>query len=57
MDKLVFAYMPMVMNLYPVRIALTHAWVRGYRPHPVHLEPWKYLDIDVSERQRALGPH
>jgi len=55
MDKLVFAYMPMVMNLYPVRIALTHAWVRGYRPHPVHLEPWKYLDIDVSERRRVTG--
>lgn len=46
MDRLAFAYMPMVMKLYPVRIALTHPWVRGYRPHPVHLEPWKYLDIE-----------
>ena len=55
MDKLAFAYMPMVMNLYPVRTALTHPWVGGYRPHPVHLEPWKYLDIDVDVRRRALG--
>jgi hypothetical protein len=55
MDKLAFAYMPMVMTLYPVRTALTHAWVSGYRPHPVHLEPWKYLDIDVDLRRRALG--
>jgi ABC-type transport system substrate-binding protein len=52
MDKLAFAYMPMVMKLYPVRIALTHPWVRGYRPHAVHLEPWKYLDIDLEARAR-----
>jgi len=45
MDKLAFAYMPMVMNLYPVRTAVTHPWVRGYVPNPAHLEPWKYLDI------------
>ncbi len=55
MDKLAFAYMPMVMNLYPVRIALTHPWVIGYLPHPVHLEPWKYLDIDVAARERVVG--
>lgn len=52
MDKLAFAYMPMVMNLYPVRTALTHAWVKGYQPHPVHLEPWKYLDIDLEKLPR-----
>ena len=55
MDKLAFAYMPMVMNLYPVRTALTHPWVRGYQPHAVHLEPWKYLDIDLEVRRRMLG--
>jgi ABC-type transport system substrate-binding protein len=55
MDKLTFAYMPMVMNLYPVRTALTHAWVKGYRPHAVHLEPWKYIDIDTDARRLALG--
>jgi hypothetical protein len=55
MDKLTFAYMPMVMKLYPVRIALTHAWVRGYHPHSVHLEPWKYLDVDAGARERALA--
>ena len=55
MDKLIFAYMPMVMNLYPVRTGLTHPWVRHYSPNPAHLEPWKYLDIDVDLRRRALG--
>jgi oligopeptide transport system substrate-binding protein len=55
MDKLTFAYMPMVMNLYPVRAGLTHPWVKGYVPNPAHLEPWKYLDIDMALRARALG--
>lgn len=55
MDKLVFAYMPMIMHFYPVRAALAHPWVKGYKPHPVHLEPWKYIDIDVAARERATG--
>jgi hypothetical protein len=55
MDKLAFAYMPMVMNLYPVRAALTHPWIHGYVPHPVHLEPWKYLDIDLALRRKIVG--
>jgi len=55
MDKLAFAYMPMVMNLYPVRSALTHRWVLGYVPNPAHLEPWKYLDIDLAVRDRVTG--
>jgi hypothetical protein len=29
--------------------------VHGYRPHPVHLEPWKYIDIDVELRAKALA--
>ena len=53
MDKIAFAYMPMVMHLYPVRAALAHPWIRGYKPHPVHLEPWKYIDIDVAARDAA----
>ena len=55
MDKIAFAYMPMVMHLYPVRAALAHPWVKGYQPHPVHLEPWKYIDIDVAARRAATG--
>jgi len=55
MDKLVAVYMPMVMHLYPVRAALTHPWLIGYMPHPAHVEPWKYLDIDIAARRRAEG--
>jgi ABC-type transport system substrate-binding protein len=55
MDKLTFAYMPMVMTLYPVRTALTQPWVIGYSPNPAHLEPWKYLDVDLALRRRLTG--
>ena len=47
--------MPMVMHFYPVRAALAHPWVKGYQPHPVHLEPWKYVDIDVAARREMTG--
>ena len=50
MDKLSFAYMPMVLHLYLSRSAVNHPWLIGYLPHPVHLEPWKYLDIDLAAR-------
>ncbi|MEO8102426.1 MAG: ABC transporter substrate-binding protein [Betaproteobacteria bacterium] len=55
MDKIAFAYMPMVMHLYPVRAALAQPWVKGYKPHPVHLEPWKFIDIDVTARNAVKG--
>jgi ABC-type transport system substrate-binding protein len=54
MDKLVFAYMPIVNHLFLRRSAVTQPWVIGYHPHPVHVEPWKYLDIDVAARVRRL---
>ena len=52
MDKLAFAYMPIVNHLFLRRSAVSQRWVTGYHPHPVHLEPWKYLDVDM--RARAL---
>jgi ABC-type transport system substrate-binding protein len=51
LDKLSFAYMPMVLHLYLSRSAVNHAWLSGYIPHPVHVEPWKYIDIDMAMRQ------
>ena len=50
LDRLSFAYMPMVQHLYLSRSAVNHPWLIGYLPHTVHLEPWKYLDIDLELR-------
>ncbi len=52
LDKLAFAYMPIVNHLFLRRSAVSQPWVIGYRPHPVHLEPWKYLDIDDAAKSQ-----
>ena len=52
MDKIAFAYMPMVMHLYLSRSAVHYPWVSGFIPHPVHVQPWKYLDLDVAMREK-----
>ncbi len=50
MDRLMFAYMPIIPHLYLLRSAVAQPWVRNYVPHTVHIEPWKYLDLDESKR-------
>jgi ABC-type transport system substrate-binding protein len=50
MDKLIFAYMPIMNHLFLLRSAVSQPWLIGYIPHPVHLEPWKYLDVDMQAR-------
>jgi ABC-type transport system substrate-binding protein len=55
MDKLYFAYMPAVLHLYLRRSAVNQPWLTGFIPHPVHLEPWKYLDIDPAARAARRG--
>ncbi len=50
MDRLSFAYMPTMMHLHLQRSAVSHPWVIGYVPHTVHVEPWKYLDVDMGMR-------
>ena len=54
MDKLMLAYMPIVNHLFLRRSAVTQPWVIGYLPHPVYLEPWKYLDIDAAAKVKGL---
>ena len=38
-----------------VRSALIHPWAIGYRKHPVMHAEWKYMDIDVEARNKALA--
>jgi ABC-type transport system substrate-binding protein len=52
LDKLAAAYMPLSLHLYMQRSAVTQPWLVGYMPHTIHLEPWKYLDIDLGERAK-----
>ena len=50
MDRIIFTQLPVIPHLFTRRSAVTQPWLQGYVPHPVHLEPWKYLDVD-----RAAG--
>jgi ABC-type transport system substrate-binding protein len=45
MDRLAFAYMPVMTHMFLQRSAVSQPWVSGYVPHTVHIEPWKYLDV------------
>ena len=38
-----------------VRSALIHPWAIGYRKHPVMHAEWKYMDIDIDARNKALA--
>ncbi len=37
-----------------IRSALLHPWTIGYRKHPVFHAEWKYMDIDLAARDKAL---
>ena len=52
LDKLAAAYMPISIHLYLQRSAVMQPWLIGYMPHTIHLEPWKYLDIDLAGKAK-----
>ncbi len=48
MHRILFAYAPLRPTVTPIETGLAHAWVVGYRKHPVLREFWKFVDIDVA---------
>jgi ABC-type transport system substrate-binding protein len=53
MAEAVSAYVPIVMQVYPVGNAFAQPWLLGYYPSQFGFT-WKYMDIDV-ERKKAAG--
>ena len=53
MSELSQAYMPMILHTFGVGNVLEYPWVKGYWPSPFGFS-WKYLDIDVAQRDAAL---
>jgi ABC-type transport system substrate-binding protein len=49
MSEVVNAYVPIVMQVYPVGNAFAQPWLLGYYPSPFGFS-WKYLDIDLAKR-------
>ena len=54
MTGLMLVYAPWKLGIHRQRPALVHPWVIGYKKHPNSAVPWRYLDIDVEMRRRAL---
>ena len=54
MSELARTYMPELPAAYRLENIFVQPWVRGFAP-PIFTSYWKYLDIDVAQRQRALG--
>jgi ABC-type transport system substrate-binding protein len=54
MDRLILAYAPVRLGVHRVFNHLIYPWVKGYKKHPILYTNWKYLDIDVAERQAAM---
>ncbi len=55
MNPLIHAYNPWVPLTHPISADLRHPWLRNYVRHPVELTTWRYLDIDMTQRNRALS--
>jgi len=47
------AYTPWVLRIHPLSADLRYPWVKNYKRHPVENTAWRYLDIDVAQRQAA----
>ena len=50
MAQLVHAYTPWVLLTHPISVDLTQPWLKNYKRHPVEFTNWRYLDIDVGQR-------
>jgi ABC-type transport system substrate-binding protein len=53
MNLLIAAYNPWVPLTHPISADIHQAWLKNYKRHPVEFTPWRYLDIDLAQRERA----
>jgi ABC-type transport system substrate-binding protein len=53
--KLAIAYMPYKVHVHRIFTDLTHPWVRGYQRNVFVRDFWRYVDVDMDEKQRRTG--
>ena len=53
MAQLLHAYAPWVLLTHPISADIRQPWLKNYKRHPVEFTAWRYLDINISERQRS----
>jgi ABC-type transport system substrate-binding protein len=52
MNQLIHAYNPWVPLTHVLSADIRQPWLKNYKRHPVEFTSWRYLDIDVAERER-----
>ncbi|MGB9108152.1 MAG: ABC transporter substrate-binding protein [Telluria sp.] len=53
MNQLIHAYNPWVLLTHVLSADIRQPWLKNYKRHPVEFTQWRYLDLDVAERERA----
>jgi ABC-type transport system substrate-binding protein len=54
MNQLIHAYNPWVPLTQVLSADIRQPWLKNYKRHPVELTQWRYLDVDVAQRGRAV---
>ncbi len=53
--KLSVAYMPYKVHVHRIFTDLAHPWVKGYQRNVFVRDFWRYVDVDMDEKQRRVG--
>jgi ABC-type transport system substrate-binding protein len=53
MNQLIHAYNPWVPLSHVISADITQPWLKNYKRHPVEFTNWRYLDVDLAERERV----
>lgn len=51
MNQLIHAYNPWVPLTHPISADIRHPWLKNYKRHPVEFTPWRYLELDLAQRE------
>ena len=54
MTRLMLVYAPWKLGVHRIQSHLSHPWLLNYRKHPILHQTWKYLDVDLDVKRKAL---
>ena len=54
MKRVLASYQPLSLGGHRILNTFVHPWVIGYRRHPFGRDAFKWVDVDVEQRARAL---
>ena len=54
MTQLFMVYAPWKLGVHRIQSHFSHPWLLNYKKHPILQQGWKYLDIDLAMKTRAV---